>query len=183
MEGVWQTGPKARTKLRILNPLHWSERMIRVFITGFFMIALPIYLYIGFRPASSLDYTNYPKLNIPSIALAAPVAEIHLKNRELIAPDTIAGIYHAHPNKLFIIGHSSTVFKNLDQVRVADYLSYGGEAYQIITKTVLEKSAINMADILADADERTIVLMTCAGKSLPNHDATHRLIITAKLSK
>lgn len=179
MEGSWQKGPAHWARFRYLNPLRWSKRTIKVFTAAFFAIMLPIYLYIGFHPVASLDLENYPTLNIPSIGLSTPVTEIYLENHELIAPATIAGIYHAHPNKLFIIGHSSTIFKDLHQTAIGDIFEYNHKFYKIIVSETLEKSAIDMADILADADKETIIIMTCAGELLPHQDATHRLIITA----
>ena len=179
MEGVWQSGPSYRTRLRYLNPLRWSKRTVKVFLVAFFTIMLPVYLYIGFHPASSLDLEGYPTLEIPSINLSTPVAEIYLEGRELIAPNTIAGVYHANPNKLFIIGHSSTVFKHLHELEEGDTFSYDNYVYHVTTISTLEKSDINMANLLAEAPEETIIIMTCAGKPLPNQDATHRLIITA----
>ena len=183
MEGVWQNGPIHRTKFQRLNPLFWSKRTIRVFVVAFFTIMLPIYLYIGFQPASSLDLGDYPILDIPSIDLSTPVAEVFLENRELVAPTTIAGIYHANPNKLFIIGHSSTVFKNLHQILAGDVFVYDSQTYKVSASIIVEKSAINMQELLSEAPEKTIIIMTCAGESLPNQDATHRLIITATLSE
>lgn len=178
MEGVWQTGPK-RARLRYLNPLRWSKRTVRVVTAMFFMVMLPIYLYIGFRPASSLDFTNEPTLEIPSIGLSTPVIEIQLENRELIAPATIAGVYHANPHKLFIIGHSSTVFRDLYKLETESNFVYAQHTYRVVSTVTLEKSAISMAELLAETDEETIIIMTCAGKPLPDQDATHRLIITA----
>ena len=183
MEGVWQSGPSYRTKLSYLNPLRWSKRAVRVFVSAFFMIMLPIYLYIGFHPASSLDYTGYPVLEIPSINLSTPVAEIELEDRELIAPATIAGVYRANPHKLFIIGHSSTVFHNLRKLEVNQNFIYDGITYHVTSAITLEKSTISMADLLAETPEDAIVIMTCAGEPLPNQDATHRFIITATRSE
>lgn len=181
MEGVCQKAPFFRAKFRYLNPLRWSNRAIRVFVAGFFMIMVPIYLYLGFLPASSLDYTNYPTLEIPTINLSTPVAKIELQDRELIAPATIAGVYQPHLNKLFIIGHSSTVFKNLHQISENALFSYENQTYQVQSISTLEKSAIDMKNILSPTEEKTIIIMTCAGTPLPNQDATHRLIITATL--
>ncbi len=183
MEGVWQSGPSYRTKLSYLNPLRWSKRTVRVFVTAFFVIMLPIYLYIGFRPASSLNYDGLPTLEIPEIRLSTPVSEIYLEGRELIAPDTIAGIYHANPHKLFIIGHSSTVFRNLHELEVETSFIYDDKTYRVISAVTLEKSAISMSELLAETPKETIVIMTCAGEPLPNQDATHRLIITATRSE
>ncbi len=44
---------------------------------------------------------------------------------------------------------------------------------------VKEKSMISMSELLKADDKETIVIMTCAGESLENGDATHRLIVTA----
>ena len=44
-----------------------------------------------------------------------------------------------------------------------------------------EKSMISMREILAAEDEDTLILMTCAGEPLDNNDATHRLIVTARV--
>jgi sortase (surface protein transpeptidase) len=40
-----------------------------------------------------------------------------------------------------------------------------------------------MNELLSDAPEKTVIIMTCAGDPLPNQDATHRLIITATLAE
>lgn len=183
MEGIWQSGPNRRSRLKSLNPLRWSKRTVHVFTVAVFTILLPIYLYIGFRPASSLVLEDYPTLEISSIGLSTPVAEIHLENRELIAPATIAGVYHANPHKLFIIGHSSTVFKNLHELSVGTEFIYDAKSYTISSAVTLEKSAISMSELLSETDEETIIIMTCAGEPLPGQDATHRLIITATQSK
>lgn len=143
------------------------------------MIMLPIYLYIGFQPVASTEALGYPELNIPSIALNTPVQPITLTDHQLIAPNTIAGVYHANINKTFIIGHSSTVFQNLHQTQTNATFIYDHQTYRITSSEIVEKSDINMQSILAPAEVDTIVIMTCAGEPLPGQDATHRLIITA----
>lgn len=162
-----------------LSPFCWSRRAIRVFVAGFFLIMLPIYLYIGFQPAASIEAASYPELDIPSISLNTPVAPLQLTNRQLIAPGNIAGVYSANPNKTFIIGHASTIFKQLHQVQVNDTFTYAGKTYRIIQTETLEKSAVNMRQILAAAETDTIIIMTCAGTPLAGQDATHRFIVTA----
>lgn len=169
--------------LAYLNPLLWPPRLVKVLTAGFFMIMLPIYIFIGLQPAPIADAASYPTLTIPAINLETPVATVELVDRQLSVPATIAGIYQPTDNKLFIIGHSSTVFKRLDRLQVSDQLTYDGEQYTITDRVVLEKSAISMNDILADTPEKTIVIMTCAGTPLPDQDATHRLILTAILSE
>lgn len=162
-----------------LNPLYWSRRAIRVFAVGFFLIMMPIYVYIGLQPAPITEALEYPSLEINSIGLSAPVAEIEMQDRKLIAPANIAGIYHSARNKHFIIGHSATVFKSLHNVSLSDHLTYDDQEYLVTNIEILEKSSVDMFEILKATDVNTIVIMTCAGDPLPGQDATHRLIITA----
>lgn len=162
-----------------LNPFNWSKTEVKMFLVSFLSIMLPIYLFIGLQPAPIANAESLPQLEIPSISLKTPVATIELVDRQLTAPSTIAGVYHSAPNKTFIIGHSSTVFKHLDQVQTNDTFTYDGKLYTISHIETLLKSDINMSDILRAASEDTIIIMTCAGQSLPHQDATHRLIVTA----
>lgn len=179
MEGACRTKVFDKSWFRFLNPLRWSKRAIRVFVAGFFLIMLPIYLYIGLQPTNNTEALSYPTLEIPSIALSTPVANLKLEDHQLIAPATIAGAYVSHEHKTFVIGHASTVFKNLNQVKLDDIFSYAGQSYQIVEIETLAKNEIDMKEILAPASSGTIIMMTCAGEPLPNQDATHRLIITA----
>ncbi len=164
-----------------LNPFRWSRRAIRVFTTGFFAVMLPIYIFIGMQPASSINTEGLPTLVVPSIGLETPVSTLELTNQELIAPANIAGSYASAENKFFIIGHSSTVFRKLDRAEVGDVVDYDGAKYRIDKREILEKAQINMYDILAPSETPTLVIMTCAGENLPNQDATHRLILTAEI--
>lgn len=168
---------------RYLNPFCWPKRLIKVLSAAFFMIMLPIYLFIGLQPAPLADAASYPVLEVPSIDLKTPVARVELIDRQLTVPATIAGIYQPFDNKLFIIGHSSTVFKNLGRLQINQSFTYDGEQYLITDRIILEKSAISMNELLSDAPEKTVIIMTCAGDPLPNQDATHRLIITATLTE
>lgn len=170
------------TRRHYLNPFCWSTRLVKVFAAAFFMIMLPIYLFIGLQPAPLVDAASYPSLEIPAIKLKTPVANVELIDHQLAVPATIAGIYQPFENKLFIIGHSSTVFQDLDHLEIGQVLFYDEQQFTITERTILEKSAISMNALLADAPETTIIIMTCAGDPLPNQDATHRLILTAKLT-
>ena len=162
-----------------LNPLRWSRRAIRVFAVGFFVIMLPIYVFIGLQPASVTEALEYHTLVIDSIHLSAPVTEITMNDRKLNAPANIAGIYHSAAHKHFIIGHSATVFKTLHNTSLSDHLTYDGQEYRVTNIEILEKSSVDMFEILKPTEIDTIIIMTCAGDPLPNQDATHRLIITA----
>ncbi len=162
-----------------LNPLNWSTAEIKMFFGSFMAIMMPVYLFIGLQPALPANAADLPQLEISSINLKTPVTELTLEDGELISPATIAGIYSQTPNKLFVIGHSSTVFKKLEKVHVDDIIIYDHQSYQITQLETLAKSDINMRDVLKSEKDKTLVIMTCAGEPLPNQDATHRLIVTA----
>lgn len=164
-----------------LNPYNWSTRTIKVIFTSIFLIMLPLYFLIGFQTSIPVDALNYPTLEISSINLKTPVSPLELDNQQLETPATIAGSYSQYPSKTLIIGHSSTVFQHLNQVRLGQILSYNGHLYQIINIETQKKTEISMAEILASTNQETLIIMTCAGTPLPNQDATHRLLVTAIL--
>ncbi len=178
-----QTGNKFRKywSWHNLNPLNWSALEVKWFLASFFIIMLPVFFWIGFQPIP-VDAASLPQLQIPSINLETPVTSVQLIDHQLEVPATIAGIYTQAENKLFILGHSSTVFKNLSSVQVGSTLSYDHKTYQIIKTTVVPKADISMRQILQAEAEETIIIMTCAGEPLPHQDATHRLIVTATLA-
>ncbi len=163
------------------NPLNWTSAEIKLFVAFFLALMLPIYVYIGLQPAPIANAASYPQLEISSINLKTPVASIALIDRQLTAPATIAGVYQSAINKTFIIGHSSTVFKNLSHAQVGDTIAYDEQTYIIKNIETLQKSDIDMREILQPESTETMIIMTCAGEPLPNQDATHRLIITANL--
>lgn len=166
-------------QLHKINPFCWPKRTLRVVTALFFLILLPIYVTVSFHPASSIDYAAYPTLEIPEINLSTPVAELQLQDRQLIAPATIAGSYRQNASKTLLIGHSSTVFRNLHQIQAGDIFTYQNKAYQVTSTATLAKAEVNMAEILAPTSLETVIIMTCAGEPLPQQDATHRLIVTA----
>lgn len=166
-------------RLRDLSPFWRSYRALRVAVVTFFTIVLPIYIFVGLQPVSSAAGENYPSLTIDAIGLDTPVASLELNNQELIAPAAIAGIYDQHNGKLFIIGHSSTVFQRLAEVAPGTVITYDSQLYIITEAITVEKSAVDMTKILASTEQETLILMTCAGQSLPGQDATHRFIATA----
>lgn len=160
-------------------PRNWPERTWRVLAVAFFAIALPIYVFIGFQPATDAEAKNYPQLEISSIGLQTPVKNLELVDHQLETPASIAGSYSQNPHKTLLIGHSSTVFSNLQNVQLADSIVYDENSYNITRIETVAKENIDMADILAATDRETVVIMTCAGEPLPDQDATHRLIVYA----
>ena len=151
-----------------------------IFITIYFLAFLTYIIY-GLQPAEAADaYTVDNSLAIPNIGLISDVTSLELSNGELLTPDTIVGSY-SKTNTTLLIGHSSGVFNNLDQVKIGDEISYSDKKYTVTKITYAAKEAIDMNKLLAPSDQESIVLMTCAGKMLENNDATHRLIIFASI--
>ncbi|MBR3253043.1 sortase [Candidatus Saccharibacteria bacterium] len=151
----------------------------RKIVTLFYVAAFTTYLILGFQPAEATHYEISGSLNIPSIGLVSDVTTLELKDRKLDTPNTIVGSYTRYDSKIFLIGHSTTVFKNLNQVKVGSIIEYNGKKYQIVDTKTLAKSEIDMNILLAPEAHNTLVIMTCAGEILENQDATHRFIVTA----
>lgn len=155
---------------------HLDARKIFV---GLYLLAFVIYLVIGLQPADATSYEVSAKLLIPQIGLDTDVTELALDGDHLNTPETIAGSYSQAEHKTLLIGHSTTVFENLNQVELGDLINYDGTQYKVKKISLMSKARIDMGDLLAPAEKDTIVIMTCAGELLENGDATHRLILTA----
>lgn len=182
---LWRFDPFSRlmpSRFSVLNPFRWSKRAMRVSLAALFLVLMPIYAFVSMQPASSVDMSGYPVLSLPGIDLETPVEKLSLDDRRLIAPPNIAGSYTQNDYKTLIIGHSSTVFENLENVRTGQILTYDGYDYAIQSVETVAKPNIDMAEVLAAAPVDTIVIMTCAGTPLPDQDATHRLLVTATRS-
>lgn len=156
----------------------------RLIFTGLFATFFAIYLFIGLQPADA--YENYEisgSLSIPAISLATDVTTSTINDHRLSVPSHIVGSFSRFPNWTLLVGHSSSVFNHLHETKIGDVIYYNGANYQITSVNTLEKSAIDMDELLIpDTDTDTIILMTCAGTLFDNGDATHRLIVTAKRS-
>ena len=148
-------------------------------IIPLYVVAFLTYLLIGLLPAEATSYATTTKIIIPEINLTSEVTELKLENHTLNTPDTIVGSFSRAENKTLLIGHAKTVFKNLQNLREGDVIIYESMIYHVTSMIVKEKSMISMSELLKAADKETIVIMTCAGESLENGDATHRLIVTA----
>lgn len=167
-------------KKQWFNPFSWSKRQIKVAMTVFYMIAIPAFIIVGLQPAQAANVDGLPTLSIPAVSIETPVSESSLDGKQLSVPDAIAAEYSEDPSKLFLMGHSSTVFKNLKNIEVGDEVYYNGNKYIVNDVAIKPKSAIKMKEILAPAEHETVIIMTCAGKSLGANDYTHRLIVTAE---
>lgn len=144
-----------------------------------------VYIVIGLQPVNSqygsvaAGVEERKPLSIPAVELSTEIIPLALDNNRLIAPERMAGSYSSHPSKTLIIGHSSTVFANLHQIRTGSEILYNDKKYLVAEVNIVEKSEISMNKILAPSDVDAIILMTCAGDSLGGQDYTHRLIVEA----
>ena len=132
-------------------------------------------------PVEAFGYNVDSKLLIPSIDLASDVTKLVLEDDELPTPDTIVGSFSSHKHKTLLIGHSSTVFRDLHNVNIGDEIVYGDAVYIITAYNVLEKSEVNMRQILSTSNRDSLILMTCSGEDYGNGDSSHRLIVSAVL--
>ena len=151
------------------------RRFVVVIYVGFFLV----FLATGLRPADAVTYDLDGTLFIPSINLKSDVARLTVENHKLNTPDTIVGSYSRADNKTLLIGHSTTVFVDLDDLRVGEDIFYHDKSYSIVDMVVMDKTDISMNELLEESDEDTLMIMTCAGELLEGGDATHRLIVTA----
>lgn len=150
-----------------------------VFI-GLYFLAFAIYIVVGLQPVEATDYQISMRLSIPSISLNSNVAQLSLEGGELKTPNSIVGSYSGAENKVLLIGHSSTVFHDLNALKLGDEIVLDDNTYIVKKYEILQKESIVMPKLLEKSDVDTVVIMTCAGKSLGGGDATHRLIITAE---
>lgn len=136
--------------------------------------------FIGFSLGSNATKaTSGDRLEIPSINLATTTRSVDLVDHRFSVPDAEVGAYYATSNKIFLMGHKSTIFSNLTNIAPSDEIVFADTTYRVTNISIKLKSTIDMSEILADTPEKTLVLMTCAGQPLEGDDYTHRLIITA----
>ncbi|MBR0430774.1 sortase [Candidatus Saccharibacteria bacterium] len=152
----------------------------RLVLVVIYFVAFGIYVFFGLQPVGAKKYEISASLQVPSINLNSAVTALELEGRELKTPEYIVGSYTRSENKILLLGHSSTVFKNLDQIKLSEEINYDGLNYKIVEIELIEKSKIKMGELLKSAEKKTLILMTCAGEDLGGGDATHRLIITAE---
>jgi LPXTG-site transpeptidase (sortase) family protein len=150
-----------------------------LFFGIFYFAAIAGFTAAVFIP-KAVDASSEERLFMPSIGLIARVKDIERQGNQLIAPDTIAGAYHPTNHKYVIIGHSSTIFKDLKNASMDDNFTFDGKSYKIVSREILEKSSVDMEDVVSETEISTVILMTCYGEPLGGQDYTHRLVITAE---
>ena len=94
-----------------------------------YFVALSIYFLVGLKPAEAANIES--RILIPSIGLVSDVERLELENSELSTPDEIVGSFSRNKNKTLLIGHSSTVFADLKDVKIGDEIIYRDLAYRV----------------------------------------------------
>ena len=145
--------------------------------------ALFIYLVVGLAPVEAKDYEAATEISIPTIGLESDVVTVNMVGNEFPTPEEIVGRFTWAKHKTLLFGHASTVFPRLKELQVGDIIYYDGDTYMVSQMEISPKAEISMNKVLAAAEQDTIIMMTCAGEDLGGGDATHRLIVTAVLSK
>ena len=155
---------------------------LRTVLIGLYVVVSGAYVIWGLQPAEAAQsYEISAELNIPSISLTSDVTTLKIEDHELKTPDAIVGSFSKAKNKTLLIGHSATVFQNLNNVKIGDEINYDNGIYVVKNIKVLEKADVDMSKILASTEKQTLEIMTCTGDLLDGGDATHRLIITAEI--
>lgn len=164
--------------------LFFKHRFFKLVFSLLYLILTPILIYQAINQFSYAIEINSATshLKIPTINLSTPVKIVHRTTTSIDVPDHIAGLYQKTNHLKLILGHSSTIFTNLHQVNLNDTINLDQTTYIITDKKTLEKSAIDMKQLLAPDPNSptTLILMTCAGTLIADQDYTHRLIITAQ---
>lgn len=152
---------------------------LRVVFVWLYVLAFVVYLIIGLQPAEATNFEISGRLSSKNISLDSDVTTLSLENNKLNTPDLIVGAYSRSNNKTLLIGHSTTVFKDLNKVQLGNIFDYNDKAYQVMSISLMPKAKIDMDRLLLPAKKDTLIIMTCAGQLVGDGDATHRLILTA----
>lgn len=151
----------------------------RVIFIAFYAVFLAAYIIIGLQPAEAASYKISSNISIPSINLTSGITKLTLENGQLSIPDDIIGEFYSSKKNVLLLGHSTSSFQNLENVKLEDIINYNDKTYRVSDIKIVEKESIKMTELLKSTGTSKLTLMTCAGTLLPNQDATHRLIITA----
>ncbi len=146
-----------------------------------YIFAFLIYIIYGLVPVAATKYDISAMVEIPTINLVSDVTTLKLEEHALRTPDNIVGSFSRAENTTLLIGHLATVFKNLAKLNVGDEVFYDFKKYIIIKKDFVKKEKVDMDKLLKPNIFDSIILMTCAGELYDNGDASHRLILTAKV--
>ena len=151
----------------------------RLVFTTLYLLWAVAFIALSLNSIAKTNAASGDRLEISSIHLDTITRAVDLVDHRFSVPDAEVGAYSAAPNKTFLMGHKSTIFKDLVNVAPSDEITFAGTSYLVTNISIEPKAAIDMSEILADTPEKTLILMTCAGEPLDGSDYTHRLIITA----
>ena len=154
----------------------------RTILITLYVVAFVLYIIYGLQPTGATgisDQDNISRLVIPSVALESDVQQLELSGGELKTPGSVVGEYSRNDDTTLLIGHASTVFSRLRDIRLGDLILLDGESYEVKKIRLSLKDDIDMDELLNESGHETLVLMTCAGRILDDGDATFRLIVFA----
>ncbi len=160
-----------------------NPKRLRFVITALYSVFFAVYIFIGLQPVDAKNYEISGQITIPEISLNSDVTTLQLEGKQLSTPERIVGAYSNNENKTLLIAHSTSAFRNLNRVSIGSEIYYNEETYVVSDINTYEKQAIRMSELLKAEEEKTLVLMTCAGTPVGDQDATHRLIVTSTLKK
>lgn len=164
--------------MKKLNPFSWSRKTILFALLIFYAVFIPIYLYIGLQPASASNFSG--NLKIPSVNISAGIEDVEMIENKLETPDFSIGSFAPNKNKIFLFAHSSSAFKNLENIKLEDEILYNSETFLVTGISTLLVEKIDMRTVLKSAPEKTLILMTCAGEEKDGNFPA-RLLVTAVL--
>lgn len=162
--------------------MRFKKYYSRIIFIGIYLFLFAIFGYFGLQP-HNVEANSNLILEAPKINLKSAIKVLKLNNDyTLTSPDHIAGLYYAAENNTFIIGHSSTIFGNLHNLKLNDQIKLDNHTYKITNLYIQNKNSISMSKVLEPKSIPTLTLMTCHGEKIAENDYTERLIITAELT-
>lgn len=162
--------------------MRFKKHYSRIIFIGIYLFLFAIFGYFGLQP-HNVEANSNLILEAPKINLKSAIKVLKLNNDyTLTSPDHIAGLYYAAENNTFIIGHSSTIFGNLHNLKLNDQIKIDGHTYKITNLYIQNKNSISMSKVLEPKSIPTLTLMTCHGEKITENDYIERLVITAELT-
>jgi hypothetical protein len=152
-----------------------------VFLTSGFFLIKNIGAILPAR-ASDPDFL----LSIPAANLSdASVLVVEKQGTVIPVPERDIGKYSPQGGVPLLVGHSSGIFKDLDQLKIGDQFTLDNVTYEVKILETLSTEDIDMNAVLYPADpEIALTLMTCAGDyNLFDNTYAERLIIYAVSKK
>ncbi len=161
-------------KRPFLNPFRVKVLLVAVYfavVVGYFLVGL-----LPVRAEDGLAVAG--RLVIPAIRVDGEVVETKIVSEEFIIPEKRIATYK-RGNKILMMAHAATGFSTLKEIAVGDEIEYNGEKFVVLEREYRKVEDISMKEILESGEERTMILMTCAGEK-EGEEYSERLIVRAE---